>query len=138
MLFSMFLFFFSALHSQSDMQEIILEDLKWKYRIVIFFEDQSKSKISDFDTLKEDFKERKLIYFFVGENFQSNSDFTFSTEYQKVLRSRYQIHTSKESWVLIGLDGGAKVKKEGFPDWDFIFKTIDSMPMRQSEIRDGK
>jgi hypothetical protein len=30
------------------------------------------------------------------------------------------------------------VKKEGDLDWEFILRTIDAMPMRQSEIRDGK
>ena len=42
---------------------------------------------------------------------------------------------NQSNWVLIGLDGGVKLNKEGLPDWEYIFKTIDSMPMRQSEIR---
>jgi hypothetical protein len=123
---------------QSDMEDIILEDLKWKNRIVILFDDHDNKKVLDFGHLEEDLKERKLVYFIVGENFQSNSNFSFSPEYQKVLKSRYQIPSTKKSWVLIGLDGGAKVKKEGDLDWEFILRTIDSMPMRQSEIRDGK
>jgi hypothetical protein len=131
------LFFFFSLF-QSDMEEVILEDLKWKNRIVILFDDHSDKKVFDFEHLEEDFKERKLVYFIVGENFQSNSNFSLSPEYQKVLKSRYQIPSTKKSWVLIGLDGGAKVKKEGDLDWEFILRTIDSMPMRQSEIRDGK
>jgi hypothetical protein len=131
------LFFFFSLF-ESNMEDITLEDLKWKNRIVILFDDQANNKVFNFEHLEEDFKERKLVYFIVGEKFQSNSNFLFSSEYQKVLKSRYQIRSSDKSWVLIGLDGGAKVKKEGDLDWEFILRTIDAMPMRQSEIRDGK
>ncbi len=135
---SVLILFFIISLFESDLEEITLENLKWKNRIVILFDDQANNKIFDFEHLEEDFKERKLVYFIVGENFQSNSNFLFSSEYQKVLKSQYQIRSSRKSWVLIGLDGGAKVKKEGELDWEFILRTIDAMPMRQSEIRDGK
>lgn len=123
---------------QSDREEIKLEELKWKNRIIIFFADQSKYKVDNLDDLEEEFKERKIVYFIFGENFQTNSSFTFSPEYQKWLKSNFQASSSKSNWILIGLDGGVKLKKEGDLDWDYIFKTIDSMPMRQSEIRNGK
>jgi hypothetical protein len=101
------LFFFFSLF-ESNMEEITLEDLKWKNRIVILFDDQANNKVFNFEHLEEDFKERKLVYFIVGEKFQSNSNFLFSSEYQKVLKSRYQIRSSEKSWVLIGLDGGQR------------------------------
>lgn len=36
---------------------------------------------------------------------------------------------------LIGKDGGLKLRRESWVDVQFIFDLIDSMPMRQSEMR---
>jgi hypothetical protein len=115
-------------------EEVTLDELKWKNRIVLFFPDASKNDSLDFSFLKDELQDRKLVYFiFQNDEILSNSDFTFSQDQQKSIRSKYQMGYSKSSWILLGLDGGVKVKKEGDLDWDFIFRTVDSMPMRRSE-----
>lgn len=120
-------------------QETTLENLKWKNRVVLFFPDASQSENMDFNFLKDELKERKLIYFiFKGDGILSNSDYTFSNEQQQSISSKYRMGSTNNCWVLIGLDGGVKVKREGDLDWDFIFRTVDSMPMRRSErVRGG-
>ncbi|WP_373520583.1 DUF4174 domain-containing protein [Aquiflexum sp.] len=123
-----------AILPNSFEEEITLDNLKWKNRVVLFFPDSSQRENLDFDFLKEELRDRKLIYFIFNEDgILSNSDFTFSAEQQKSITSKYQMGSTKNCWVLIGLDGGVKVKKEGDLDWDFIFRTVDSMPMRRSE-----
>lgn len=131
---TVFFFILLAIFSHSFGEEVTLDELKWKNRVVLFFPDATKDNSLDFSFLKDELQDRKLIYFiFQNGEILSNSDFTFSEEQQKAIKSKYQMGYSKNSWVLIGLDGGVKVKKEGDLDWDFIFRTVDSMPMRRSE-----
>lgn len=131
---TVFFLFLLAMLPHSFGEEVTLDELKWKNRVVLFFHDASKNDNLDFSFLKDELQDRKLVYFiFQNDEIISNSDYTFSQEQQKSIRSKYQMGYSKSSWVLIGLDGGVKVKKEGDLDWDFIFRTVDSMPMRRSE-----
>jgi hypothetical protein len=112
-----------------------LEDLRWKNRLVLIFQNDLESKDVLSDSLLKEIKERKIIYFFIGEGVKSNAEIDFSSLYIEGLKNRYQLGEIKNSWVLIGLDGGIKMRKEEELDWRLIFKTIDSMPMRQSEIK---
>jgi hypothetical protein len=133
-----FYFILLAIFSNSFGEEITLDNLKWKNRVVLFFPDSTKSENLDFDFLKEELQDRKLVYFIFNEDeVLSNSDFTFSSEHKNSITSKYRMGYTKNCWVLIGLDGGVKVKKEGNLDWDFIFRTVDSMPMRKSEMKKG-
>jgi hypothetical protein len=63
------------------------------------------------------------------------SNFEGKIEEMPFLKKLNQGDGSQEKWVLIGLDGG--VKNSGFatPLPDEIFRIIDAMPMRQSEIK---
>ena len=131
---TVFVFLLLTILSHSFGEEVTLDELKWKNRVVLFFPDVSKNDSLDFSFLKEELLDRKLIYFIFRDNeILSNSKYTFSEEQQKSIRSKDQMGYSKSSWVLIGLDGGVKSKKDGDLDWDFIFRTVDSMPMRRSE-----
>ncbi len=113
-----------------------LEDLKWENRIVLYF--PGLSEVGDFhltDSIQEEIEDRKLAYFVFQESIISNKQPKFSANYIHQLHSKYRLGSKSESWVLIGLDGGVKMKSEKPLDWDLIFKTIDGMPMRQSEMR---
>lgn len=115
-----------------------LEDFKWKNRIVLVFEKGINSKGVVSDSLLSQMQERKLAYFFIDEGYKSNVEVNFSKSYLEDLKKRFNSEGNKGSWILIGLDGGVKMKGEGNLDWDLIFRTIDSMPMRQSEMKTKK
>lgn len=112
-----------------------LEDFRWKNRLVLIFQNDNEPKEVLSDSLMKEIKERKIIYFFIGEGVKSNAEIDFSSSYREGLKNSYQMGKIKNSWVLIGLDGGIKMRKEEELDWSLVFKTIDSMPMRQSEIK---
>jgi hypothetical protein len=114
-----------------------LDDLQWENRIVLYFPSENIEDYEPTDSLKREILERKLAYFIFGDEVISNKSGTLAPSYIDKLRSQYQLGSKKEGWVLIGLDGGVKLKKEESLDWELIFKTIDAMPMRQSEIRNG-
>ncbi|MCL6257592.1 DUF4174 domain-containing protein [Aquiflexum sp. TKW24L] len=117
---------------------VTLEDLRWKNRIVLYFPSSDQNPKFEFDSIEEKLNERKIIFLSIGEVFTTNSKLVFTQDYLQVLQEKYSTEKGPGNWVLMGLDGGVKLNKEGDPDWDLIFKTIDSMPMRQSEIRNGK
>jgi hypothetical protein len=106
--------------------------------LVLIFQNDNEPKEVLSDSLLKEIKERKIIYFFIGEGVKSNAEIDFSSTYREGLKNRYQMGKIKNSWVLIGLDGGIKMRKEEELDWSLVFKTIDSMPMRQSEINYNK
>lgn len=107
-----------------------LSDFKWENRLIVTFDIPSEG----LDSLApSDLKDRKLLLFaFESENLIYSN---FEGEIDQIdflkLSKKYPGY-----YFLIGLDGGVKSygKKENFSIGELI-KQIDSMPMRQSEIR---
>lgn len=130
----MFLFLLFIIFMAQDKPKT-LDDFRWENRIVLYFPQNSSQWTSPDDSLKQMIEERKIKYFVVSDSLISNAEIEFTPDYIKRINSKYKMGTKNSSWVLIGLDGGAKVRKEELLDWGYIFKTIDAMPMRQSEIR---
>ena len=50
-------------------------------------------------------------------------------------RRRFHIQEGRFTAILIGKDGGEKLRSHDPVSWETLQKTIDSMPMRQQEIR---
>ncbi len=122
------------------MNEVItLEDLKWKNRVLLVFPNMEENSFEweVNDSLATEIEERDLVYFLMADtSLQTNSVYSFSPEYQKELLKRYALGSKKSCYVLIGKDGGSKVRKEGeMVNWEELFATIDAMPMRQREMR---
>lgn len=115
-----------------------LEDFRWENRIVLYFPKENVDSKIVADSLKEALAERKILYFIIKDTMLSNAEVDFDKSYQEQLKMKFQSSSNQGKWVLIGLDGMVKLKEEGDMNWNRIFKTIDAMPMRQSEIRKGK
>ena len=54
------------------------------------------------------------------------------------VKRRYKAEKSDFRVILIGLDGGEKLEQTEVLSAEKLFNTIDSMPMRQAEIRKNK
>ena len=54
------------------------------------------------------------------------------------VRNQFDIAKSKFTLVLVGKDGGVKLRRDGHVKMADIFDLIDSMPMRQNEMRQRK
>jgi hypothetical protein len=125
-----------------DIDPITLEELKWKNRVLLFFQagDEGGGVEWDMsDSLKKEFTERDLVYFIIGDSVSSNTPYTFTQAYKEKIMRLYALGSKSTCYVLIGKDGGSKLRKEANqPDWEELFATIDAMPMRQREMRDNK
>ncbi len=89
------------------------QDFLWKNRLIVVEESKDiERQMKVFKDSIKGFNERKLIVL----------------HYPKVLLAR------KKDFALLGLDGTIKAQSNKPFTEKFLFKLIDSMPMRQSEI----
>jgi hypothetical protein len=115
-----------------------LNDFLWKNRVIIINESYQNFDTADlqqnsFFKYKEELDERKLVILkFDGKRMSQvyphiNKHFTDLARDFKIGQD--------DSILLIGLDGGVKLRRKDFISPKSIFDLIDSMPMRQSEMR---
>lgn len=118
-----FLFLFINVGFTTMAQVKILDDLRWKNRIILV---NTTDEISRFDDQianlaknEKGVKERKIVIL-------------KSTDY-KLSRSIVN-ELNKADFILIGLDGGVKGNSLTPYKADELFGIIDGMPMRRNEI----
>ena len=108
-------------------------DFVWQNRILILEAYPGDSIWFDVD-LDARLQERKLHVFQVDGSKLAKSTFKGEVDTPKFLEMLQSKNKSKVKWALIGLDGGLKKTGLENPIPSEIFKIIDAMPMRQSEI----
>ncbi|MEN2283204.1 DUF4174 domain-containing protein [Algoriphagus sp. SE2] len=135
------LFLFMSI-SPSNAQS--LSSHQWKDRIIIIQSDESssqllKSQILELKKHEEGLEERRLVIYQVNSD-QIKKRFDPKERWQKIDKSFKQIQNPSAGFeiILLGLDGGIKLRKTELLTCDELFRTIDQMPMRRSEIRRKK
>lgn len=123
---------FSILHAQNLSQHL------WKNRVIfILTEDNAafQRQILAFKANEKGMNERSLVvYHLKPEEYQQvmpKSDVQKSTN----LFKKYKQANVSFEVILIGLDGGIKLRQKDFLSCENLFATIDSMPMRSAEIK---
>jgi len=122
-----------------------LNDHNWKNRVLIVKTLNSDSEkfneqLNEFKNSNLELKERKIVlYKIVQDEFSSINFITNdSVNSRKVSEITTQnILYQKEDFevILVGLDGGLKLKQGDVLLKEELFRIIDSMPMRKNEIR---
>lgn len=114
-----------------------MERLTWKSRVIVVYTPEADSK--DFQKQKQilaektkGVKERDLVVIeCVGK--------TLSSEDKNYVARHFNHDLSQFGVWLVGKDGGTKLSENKPTTTEKFFSLIDSMPMRQSEIKkDGK
>ena len=113
---------------------LTIEDYRWEKRIVITnFSTRKLDSILEGKAKSID--ERKLVFVeFEHDEYIKNTE---QDELDPVgFLDKLSGNSQNPEWVLIGLDGGIKASgmKQDF-SLNKIYRLIDQMPMRQSEIR---
>ncbi|MHA7128102.1 DUF4174 domain-containing protein [Algoriphagus namhaensis] len=106
-----------------------MKDFRWENRLLVAFDLESRNRLV---VDSSELRERKLLYFFFEGDSLLDSNYEGEIQIEDFLKLR---SGSKEHWHLIGLDGGVKRTAKGKIDFQEVFRQIDSMPMRQSEMR---
>ena len=86
------------------------------------------------DELQKDLSERKLLVMHFNNGALIESNFKGELKATAFLKLIPEKADQSMNWVLIGLDGGIKSSGVSLPKSGEIFKIIDAMPMRQSEL----
>ena len=122
--------------------EVDLGDYIWRNRLLLIFSPAESHP--DYKTQKRELEEqmaevddRDLIVFTVleeGESLIGRS--SVGDTGAESLRNQFGIESGQLTVILIGKDGGEKLRSKGHVPMEEIFSLIDSMPMRQSEMRE--
>jgi len=118
-----------------------LSQFQWKNRLLLLFA-PSRSHPS-FDTLYKSLEARKaetadrdLVIFEILESEPSSMGATrLEAGAAQALREKFDIFRGRFAVILIGKDGGIKLKRQDQTQLEDIFAVIDAMPMRQQEMQ---
>lgn len=136
---------FSACVMKQNAQSLFTESLQWKNRVVLVFAPSTNSQdyIAQFNQYKNHkaaWEERDLVFYTILPHQIMNSNLQIVHNNQSAkLRERYNIESGQVTFVLLGKDGGVKLKEVNkLIDNQQLFALIDGMPMRRREMRERK
>ncbi len=112
-----------------------LADLKWQNRIILVKEKESRG-LTQLREKTEEIKDRDIIWFSLKDGkIETNFDGDLPQNFAAYLYKEY-FEKFEKSVFLIGKDGTIKSKNDELDLKDY-FRQIDSMPMRQREMRES-
>ncbi|MEO1261556.1 MAG: DUF4174 domain-containing protein [Bacteroidota bacterium] len=118
-----------------------LEKHQWNNRLILILTQQPKNDIlkkqlTSFRAAHAGMNERKLlVYQITPEKYRTGTEEAINWQLSDKLFSKYKKGNNDFEILLIGLDGGIKLRQNKFLSTDQLFALIDSMPMRRAEMR---
>jgi hypothetical protein len=130
-------------HDAEGKDTVNLMEYQWKNRLLLLFTPSLQAPV--YIKLKENLSrqeeeeevlDRDLLIFHISESGETNLWNSPQPEgSDDSLREKYSIKPGTFTILLIGKDGGVKMRREGRVELNEIFSVIDAMPMRQREMR---
>ena len=130
-----------------DLRDALSMDLagfQWKNRLLFLFApdgNHPKFKKLQHDIAGQPYevKDRDLVIFEILEQGASRMQTgVMDRQAADSVRDRFGIAKNEFTLILVGKDGGVKLKRENYVSLATVFDLIDSMPMRQIEMRQKK
>ena len=118
-----------------------LNAFHWSNRVIVLFAESEKSpqfakQVQILRDEKDGVLDRDLVVVEVLETGNSRcGETTISAKKAENLRNRFQAETGVFQFILLGKDGGVKLRRKEPVSAEDLFGIIDSMPMRQQEMR---
>lgn len=120
-----------------------LSEHQWEYRLIVILIDNAdqeifKDQIDELRSEPEGLKDRKLfIYSCTPIEFRTGLDMDGKWISSEKLFKKYKKEDSNFEVILIGLDGGVKMRQSELLSCEKLFTVIDGMPMRKRELKQG-
>ena len=122
--------------------KIYLEEYKWKNRLIFIFAPSTnhpgyKAKQREMGGEIPEIIDRDLVVFEIFETGRSKvGDDMLGEDAVNFLRDKFKVEPGQFKVILVGKDGGEKLRGDERVQISEIFALIDSMPMRQREMRE--
>jgi hypothetical protein len=140
---TLLLFVMATMAAQANGQDKIrLRDYQWKNRLILAFSPSAedpgyKALEKEIAVQAEEFIDRDLLVFHILETGEIRvGETSLPTGSGDYLRENFSIRPGRFTVLLIGKDGGVELRREGGVELGEIFSLIDTMPMRQREMRE--
>jgi len=141
--YAVILFIALSIFGSRDAMSMVMDfdQFKWKSRLLFIFASERndpffrdlKGEISD---RKNEVDDRDLVVFEILESGPSTMNTTqMDPQTAASLRKHFDLTQQTFALILLGKDGGIKLKRNDPVKLDDIFTLIDSMPMRKDEMR---
>ncbi len=133
-----------AIFAGKDLLSMDLNQFQWKNRLLFIFAPQDGD--SSFRALQKEISaqqgevsERDLVVFKIFETGPSFMETTrIASGVAEAIRNRFEAPQGRFTCILVGKDGGVKLRQESPIKLMDIFALIDAMPMRREEMRQKK
>ncbi|MEQ8712933.1 MAG: DUF4174 domain-containing protein [Cyclobacteriaceae bacterium] len=118
-----------------------LNEYQWQNRLILVFNDldsevQAQMQLDKFTGQTPELQDRDLLIFRIDDSQVSDGLDSKVTDIEAAsLRKSFNIDIEEFVVLLIGKDGGVKLRSEEVVSSQELFALIDGMPMRRSEIR---
>ena len=141
--FTVVIIIFTALmiFDHKDTMPMDLTQFQWKNRLLLIFAPDDNDSLfkklqSEIIAQEAEVEDRDMIVFELLELGSSRMNRALLDQ-SKVdsIRRHFSVPQRSFRVILIGKDGGIKLKRDDQIDLETIFELIDSMPMRKDEIR---
>jgi len=126
-----------------ETRSIKLSEFGWEKRIIVLYatddENESyKTQISRVSESKKDFEDRNLITISIFKNSENGSinNEPIDKDSTQAIIDRFDLNEEKRNVaILVGYDGGEKERYELPVELENIYALIDTMPIRQMEMK---
>ena len=105
-----------------------MKDYRWKNRVLLIFGDPTTDK----------FQAQKTILAGNPEGLEDRDMVILEPPQTITLAKRYKVDSRNFTVILVGKDGGEKLRQQEPVTLDQLFGLIDQMPMRRREMRDQR
>jgi hypothetical protein len=128
----------------NSVADLDLDALRWKNRVLVLFSPSEsdasfQSQKKGLASSAEEVLDRNLMILEIVEQGQSRAGNQLLSEKSvQAIRKRFGVKVGTFQVLLIGKDGGVKLRSSGPVSMKDLFGLIDSMPMRQQEMDSKK
>ena len=134
-----FLLSISTFLFQSSIMAQLIETHLWQDRVVLLISDTPnidlEKQLNLFKKNSAGLKERKIVcYQITPKVVKKDGVAFFEKDFRDRILEKYQPKKNDFTFILIGLDGGEKMRSTKVVSIEDLFKKIDKMPLRRMEI----
>ena len=139
-LFLLLSFSMAQAGENNSVADLDLDSLRWKNRVFVLFSPSESDPLfqlqkQDLASSAEGVVDRDLVILEIMEQGQSRTGNQLLSEKSvQAIRKRLGVETGPFQVLLIGKDGGVKLRSREPVSTKDLFGLIDSMPMRQQEM----